>query len=93
MTSKKPLQDQKDKLIQSTTSKEEKINNPKSLKELARDKIKLNNRQLNKQTAKKMFNPYYFKDNDFYNYFKNKFGFTSHQPFKLKNHNIIYNRI
>ena len=39
--SKNHLQDQRDILLQPTTSEEEKINNPKSLKELATDKIKL----------------------------------------------------
>ena len=47
-----------------------KINNPKSLKELSRDKIKLNDRELNKALAKKMINPYYFKDKNFYNFLK-----------------------
>ena len=70
LKSKKHLQDQKDKLIQPTTSKEEKINNPKSLKELARDKIKLSNRDLDKEIAKKMLNPYYFKDQSFYDFLK-----------------------
>ena len=39
-----------------------KIYNPKSLKQLARDNINLNNEQLNKELAKKMINPYYFTD-------------------------------
>ena len=60
-------------LQQPTTSKVEKINNPKSLKELARNEIKLNDRELNKEIAKKMLNPYYFKDKDFYRFFENKF--------------------
>ena len=37
-----------------------KIYNPKSLKQLARKNIKLGNKQLNKELAKKMLNPYYF---------------------------------
>ena len=44
---------------------ENKINkmyNPKSLKQLARNNIKLDDKQLNKELAKKMFNPYYFTD-------------------------------
>ena len=53
-----------------SSSKEDKNFNPKSLKELARDKIKLNDRELNKEIAKKMLNPYYFKDKDFYNFLK-----------------------
>ena len=38
------------------------IYNPKSLKHLARDNIKLNDKQLNKEIAKKMINPFYFTD-------------------------------
>ena len=37
-----------------------KIYKPKSLKQLARDNIRLDDRQLNKELAKKMLNPYYF---------------------------------
>ena len=40
----------------------EKIYNPKPLKQLARDNIKLEDKQLNKELAKKMLNPYYFND-------------------------------
>ena len=39
-----------------------KIYNPVSLKKLARDKINLDDKQLNKELAKKMINPYYFSD-------------------------------
>ena len=39
-----------------------KIHNPKSLKQLARDNIILADKQLNKELAKKMINPYYFTD-------------------------------
>ena len=39
-----------------------KIYNPKSLKQLARNNIKLDDKQLNKELAKKMINPYYFTD-------------------------------
>ena len=44
---------------------ENKINkmyNPKSLKQLARNNIKLDDKQLNKELAKKMLNPYFFTD-------------------------------
>ena len=34
-----------------------KIYNPKSLKQIARDNIKLGDKQLNKELAKKIFNP------------------------------------
>ena len=43
-------------------NKIEKICNPKSLKQLARNNIKLDDKQLNKELAKKMINPYYFSD-------------------------------
>ena len=38
------------------------IYNPKSLKQLARNNIKLDDKQLNKELAKNMINPYYFTD-------------------------------
>ena len=37
-----------------------KIYNPKSLKQIARDNIRLDDEQLNKELAKKTINPYYF---------------------------------
>ena len=43
-------------------NKVNKIYNPKSLKQLARNNIKLDDMQLNKELAKKMINPYYFTD-------------------------------
>ena len=43
-------------------NKIKKIFNPKSLKQLARNNIKLDDKQLNKELAKKMMNPYYFTD-------------------------------
>ena len=45
-------------------NKIKKIYNPKSLKQLARNNIKLDDRQLNIEIAKKMINPYYFTDNN-----------------------------
>ena len=39
-----------------------KINNPKSIKQLARVNIRLDDRQLKKVLAKKMINPFYFTD-------------------------------
>ena len=39
-----------------------KVHNPKSLKQIARDNILLDDRQLNKELAKKMINSYYFTD-------------------------------
>ena len=43
-------------------NKYNKTYNPKSLKQLARNNIKLDDKQLNKELAKKMLNPYYFTD-------------------------------
>ena len=45
--------------------------NPKSLKQLARNNIKLDDKQLNKELAKKMINPYYFTDRNLKVGFKN----------------------
>ena len=39
-----------------------KIHNFKSLKQLARDNIRVDDKQLNKELARKMVNPYYFTD-------------------------------
>ena len=39
-----------------------KIYNPKSLKQIVKDNIRLGDKQLNKELAKKMLNPYYFTD-------------------------------
>ena len=38
------------------------VYNPKPLKQIFKDKIKLDDKQLNKELAKKMINPYYFTD-------------------------------
>ena len=38
------------------------IHNPRSLKQLAQDNITLDDKQLNKELARKMINPYYFTD-------------------------------
>ena len=43
-------------------NKVKKIYNPQSLKQLARNNIKLDDKKLNKEIAKKMINPYYFTD-------------------------------
>ena len=43
-------------------NKMKKLYNPKQLKQIARDNIKLDDEQLNKELAKKMNNPYYFTD-------------------------------
>ena len=40
-------------------NKIKKIYNPRSLKQIARDNIRLDDKQLNKELAKKMINPYY----------------------------------
>ena len=43
-------------------NKIKKIYNPKSLKQIARDKIRLDDKKLNKELARRMLNPYYFTD-------------------------------
>ena len=43
-------------------NKFKKVYNPKSLKQIARNKINLDDKQLKKELAKKMINPYYFSD-------------------------------
>ena len=45
-----------------TENKINKIYNPKSLKQIARDNIRLDDKLLNKELAKKMINPYFFTD-------------------------------
>ena len=40
-------------------NKTKNIYNPKSLKQIARDNIKLDDKQINKELAKKMINPYF----------------------------------
>ena len=43
-------------------NKKKKIHNPKLLKQIAREIIKLDDEQLNKKLAKKIIYPYYFTD-------------------------------
>ena len=43
-------------------NKIKKLYNPKSLQQLARDNIKLDDKHSNKELAEKMPNPYYFTD-------------------------------
>ena len=43
-------------------NKNKKVYNPKSLKQLARQNINLDDKQLNKELANRMLNPYYFTD-------------------------------
>ena len=43
-------------------NKIKKIYNPKPLKQIARNNIRLDDKQLNKELAEKMINPYYFID-------------------------------
>ena len=59
-------------------NKIEKLYNLKSLKQLARDNIKLDDKQLNKDLSKKMIKPYYFTDRE------SKVGFS----ITLENHDI-----
>ena len=48
--------------IEPIENKIKKTYNPVSLKQLARNEINLDDKQLNKELAKKMINPYYFSD-------------------------------
>ena len=43
-------------------NKIKKIYNPRSLKQIARDNVRLDNKRLNKELAKEMITPYYFID-------------------------------
>ena len=43
-------------------NKIKKVYNPKSLSQIARDNMRLDDRQLKKELAKKMINPYFFTD-------------------------------
>ena len=43
-------------------NKIKKVYNPKTLKQIARENIKLNDKELDKEIAEKMINPYYFTD-------------------------------
>ena len=54
--------------------------NPKILKQLARDNIRLDDKQLNKELAKKMLNPCFFFDRNF------KVGFKINLDSHPKNH-------
>ena len=56
---------------------ENKIYNPKPLTQIARDNIKLDDKQINKESAKKMLNPYYFTDRNLKMRFK--INLDSHQ--------------
>ena len=58
--------------------KPKKIYKPKSLKKLARDNNRLDDKQLNEELAQKMINPYYFTDESL------KFGFQ----INLGSHNL-----
>ena len=69
MRSKKHLENRKQNemiipewLFLEPVENKNKIYNPKSLKQLARDNIRLDDKQLNKELAKNMLNPYYFSD-------------------------------
>ena len=56
----------------------QKVHNPKTLKQRARENIKMNDKELDKEIAKKMINPYYFIDENL------KIGFK----IILESHNI-----
>ena len=61
-------------------NKVKKVYNPKTLKQIARENIKMNDKKLDKELAKKMFNPYYFNDEKLKNGLK----------INLKSHNISH---
>ena len=63
-------------------NKIKKIYNPKPLKQLARNNIKLDDKQLNKELAKKMINPYYFIDENL------KIGFKINLDSHILHHTI-----
>ena len=48
----------------------QKVYNPKTLKQIARESIKMNDKELDKEIAKRMINPYYFIDENLKNVFK-----------------------
>ena len=56
---------------ESGESKIKKIYNPNSLRQIARDNIRLDDEQLNKELARRMINPYYFTDRNLRVGFKN----------------------
>ena len=64
--------------LEPVENKINRIYNPKSLKQIARNNIKLDDKQLNIELAKKMINPYYFADR------KLKVGFK----INLDSHNL-----
>ena len=63
-------------------SKINKIYNPNSLKQIARDNIILDDKHLNKELAKNMIHPYYFTDRNL------KAGFK----IKLESHNVNHSK-
>ena len=56
----------------------QKVYNPKTLKQIAREKINLDDKELDKELAKKMINPYFFTDENL------KIGFK----INLESHNV-----
>ena len=64
--------------LEPVENKIEKIHNPRSLRQIARDNNILDDKQLNKELAKKMINPYFFTDR------KLKVGFK----INLDSHNL-----
>ena len=66
-------------------NKIKKIYNPKSLTQIARDNIKLDDKQLNKELARKMLNPYCFTERNLKVRFKVNLNshHINHANFKL----------
>ena len=62
--------------------KQKKTSNPNSLKELSRERNKIDNEKLNQNIAKKLDNQYYFTDRKLNTAFNN--NLVSHHIFFLK---------
>ena len=69
-------------------NKIKKVANPKTLKQIARQNIKLNDKKINKELAKKMINPYYFIDENL------KIGFKINlESYNINHANSLLNMI
>ena len=71
-----------------------KIHNPKPLKQIARDNIRLDDKQLNKELARKMTNPYYFTDRNLKNAYEiNLDSHNLHHTNSKINYQTYFSRI
>ena len=64
-------------------NKPRKIHDSKAFRQLARDNIKLDDKELNKELAKKINNPYYFTDRALRVGFKINFRLSKHQSYQF----------